>query len=67
MTNDVNRESEWDSFDGSFDGTRRRQILSGLDLSPVERLRWLERRMTELRALQGKATPRNRFHSEDEP
>jgi hypothetical protein len=60
MANDRPNESEWDGFDGSVDGTRRRQILSGLDLSPVERLRWLEQRMTELRALQGKAKPQNR-------
>jgi hypothetical protein len=67
MANDPASESEWAGFDGSFEGTRRRQILSGLDLTPLERLRWLERRMSELRALQGKAMPRNQFRSEDEP
>ncbi|MCU1348287.1 MAG: hypothetical protein JWO56_1317 [Acidobacteria bacterium] len=44
-------------FDGSFEGTRRRQILSGLKLDPAARLRWLEERMDELFRLQGKATP----------
>jgi hypothetical protein len=66
MADDQTRESAWAGFDGSFDGTRRRQILAGLDLSPVERLRWLERRMTELRALQGKASPQNRLDADNE-
>jgi hypothetical protein len=66
MANDLISESEWAGFDGSFEGTRRRQILCGLDLTPAERLRWLERRMAELRALQGKAMPENAFRSEDE-
>lgn len=43
-------------FDGTFEGTRRRQILLGLEIEPAERLRWLERTMAELRALQGRAT-----------
>lgn len=42
-------------FDGTFEGTRRRQILLGLSLEPLERLRWLERTMAELRELQGRA------------
>lgn len=44
-------------FDGTFDGTRRRQILLGLELDHAGRLRWLETKMAELRALQGKASP----------
>jgi hypothetical protein len=60
MANDQSSESDWDGFDGSFDGTRRRQILSGLDLTPAERLQWLERRTAELRTLQGKASQLNR-------
>jgi hypothetical protein len=55
MTNDPISEAKWSGFDGSFEGTRRRQILSGLDLTPVERLRWLEGRMTELLKLKGEA------------
>ena len=43
-------------FDGTFEGTRRRQILLGLEIAPAERLRWLERTMAELRALKGRAT-----------
>jgi hypothetical protein len=46
------REAE---FDGSFDGTRHRQILAGLQLDPAARLRWLEERMDELFRLRGKA------------
>ncbi len=42
-------------FDGTFEGTRQRQILLGLELEPAERLRWLERTMAELRALKGRA------------
>ena len=42
-----------EKFDGSFEGTRRRQMLLGLEMTPIERLRWLDRRMAELRKLQG--------------
>jgi hypothetical protein len=41
-------------FDGTFEGTRRRQILLGLELEPAERLRWLERTVAELRVLKGR-------------
>lgn len=44
-----------DEFDGSFEGTRRRQMLLGLSMTPAERLRWLDKRMAELRRLHGKA------------
>ncbi|HXH37267.1 MAG TPA: hypothetical protein VNN08_01430 [Thermoanaerobaculia bacterium] len=50
-------ESEWAGFDGTFEGTRRRQELAGLELTPAERLRWLEERMTELLKLKGRAAP----------
>jgi len=56
---DRTSEPEW-GFDGTFEGTRRRQILSGLSLTPAERLQWLERRMAELRILTGKAAPQDR-------
>lgn len=52
-------ESTLDGFDGTFEGTRRRQELAGLDLTPAERLRWLEERMTELLRLKGTAVPRD--------
>jgi hypothetical protein len=42
-------------FDGSFEGTRRRQVLLGLSMTPQERLRWLEKRMSEMRRFLGKA------------
>ena len=47
--------SDSHEFDGTFEGTRRRQFLLGLELEPAERLRWLERTMAELRALKGRA------------
>jgi len=53
-------ESGWADFDGTFEGTRRRQDLAGLELTPAERLRWLEKRMTELLKLKGKAVPSDR-------
>ncbi|MEM7483149.1 MAG: hypothetical protein AAF481_18440 [Acidobacteriota bacterium] len=38
--------------DYSFAGTRQRQLRLGLELTPVERLRWLEERVAEMLALQ---------------
>ena len=43
-------------FDGSFEGTRRRQARLGLDVPLAERLRWFERHMADLRRLQGRAS-----------
>jgi hypothetical protein len=43
-------------FDGSFEGTRRRQALAARRLPPADRLRWMERLVSELRALQGHAS-----------
>ena len=48
-------ESGWADFDGSFEGTRRRQDLAGLELTYAERLRWLEERITDLWKLKGRA------------
>jgi len=45
-------------FDGSFEGTRRRQIVEGLRLDHAARLRWLDERLTELLRLKGKAVRR---------
>jgi hypothetical protein len=42
-------------FDGSFEGTRRRQMIEGLRLDHAARLRWLEERLSELLRLKGKA------------
>jgi hypothetical protein len=42
-------------FDGSFEGTRKRQMLLGLAMEPIERLEWLERTLAEMRELQGRA------------
>lgn len=44
------QEESWD-----FEGTRRHHIRSGLKLTPVERLRWLEETVDEMRKLQGLA------------
>jgi hypothetical protein len=48
------------TFDGTFAGTVRRQILLGLDLDATARLRWLERTREELFRLRGlaKSSPR---------
>jgi hypothetical protein len=43
-------------YDGSFDGTRRRQALQGRRIPPIDRLRTLERRTDELRRLLGRAS-----------
>jgi hypothetical protein len=40
-----------EAFDGSFSGTRQRQILAGLELDPTARLRWLERTIADLQRL----------------
>lgn len=39
----------------SFAETERRQLLAGLELTPLERLRWLDRRRKELQDLLGRA------------
>lgn len=56
--NATDPESPWADFDGTFEGTRRRQELAGLELTYAERLHWLEKRMTELLKLKSTvATP----------
>jgi len=42
-------------FDRGFEGHSRRQARLGLELTPAERLRWLEQTMEELRGLLGRA------------
>ena len=42
-------------FDRGFDGHWRRQVRRGLELTPAQRLRWLEQAMQELRPLVGRA------------
>lgn len=44
------KEITWD-----FEGTRRHHIRLGLQMTPVERLRWLEDTVEEMRQLQGLA------------
>lgn len=39
----------------SWEANRRRQIRRGLELTPAERLRWLETTLTEARQLLGRA------------
>lgn len=39
----------------SFEETERRQLLQGLEMTPLERLRWLDRRKKELQSLLGRA------------
>lgn len=56
-TTPANRREDAGDFDRGFDGHRRRQARLGLQLSPAERLRWLEETMDELRRLLGRARP----------
>jgi hypothetical protein len=43
-------EIAWD-----FEGTRRHHLRRGLQMTPAERLRWLEETVEEMRRLQGLA------------
>lgn len=45
-------DSGWDR---GWDGHFRRQVRRGLELTPAERLRWLEQTMEELRGWVGRA------------
>jgi hypothetical protein len=42
-------------FDAGYDGHQRRQARLGLELTPSERLQWLERKRAEMAALLGRA------------
>jgi len=44
----------------SFEETAGRQLLEGLALTPLERLRWLDRRKKELQGLLGRAATAER-------
>ena len=45
-----------DDFDRGWEGHDRRQARLGLELSPAERLEWLERTLAEMRELLGRAS-----------
>ena len=60
-------EAAWADFDGTFEGTRRRQELAGLELTYTQRLRWLEERMTELLKLKGNAASSEQPESRETP
>jgi hypothetical protein len=47
---EVGERGAWD-----FEGTRRHHLRRGLQLTPAERLRWLEETVDEMRRLQGLA------------
>jgi hypothetical protein len=49
-----------EGFDRGWEGHRRRQARIGLALTPLQRLRWLEQTMDELRRLLGRARGRAR-------
>jgi hypothetical protein len=58
---DSDREREPASPEGhdwTYEEHRRRQTRRGLEMTPAERLRWLEETMAELRAIQGHAASR---------
>ena len=61
--NTTDPESAWADFDGTFEGTRLRQALAGLELTYAERLRWLEGRMTQLLQLKGSYDSSNEAES----
>ena len=44
-----------DGFDRGWDGHRRRQARIGLGLTPLQRLRWLEETVDEMRRILGRA------------
>lgn len=44
-----------DGFDRGWAGHRRRQARIGLALTPLQRLRWLEETMEEMRRLLGRS------------
>ena len=41
--------SEADDFDRGWDAPRRRQVLAGLKLTPLQRLQWLEDTLAGIR------------------
>ncbi len=49
------REGAAQRAPSGFEAHRLQQVRMGLRLTPVERLRWLERTMEELRRLLGRA------------
>ena len=51
-------EIAWD-----FEGTRRHHLRRGLQMTPAERLRWLEETVEEMRQLQGLARRGRRIGS----
>lgn len=55
-----------EDYTWDFEGTRRHHIRLGLRLTPLERLRWLEETVDEMRQLQGLAR-RGRKVSDSEP
>lgn len=60
-------ESERGSFGWSREEHDRRQAALGLELSPVERLEWLERTLEELGSLLGRARQRGAGRSAELP
>lgn len=57
-SDDERRQASARSHDWTYEEHRRRQTRRGLEMTPAERLRWLEEAMAELRAIQGRAASR---------
>lgn len=55
MSRDGERSSPRTEHGWSFEETAHRQLLAGLEMTPLERLRWLDRRKKELQRLLGRA------------
>lgn len=44
-------KNDQESWGATFEETRLRQMLLGLEMTPLERLRWLDQRRAELQRL----------------
>lgn len=54
-TSEPNARTPKEEIAWDFEGTRRHHLQLGLPMTPVERLRWLEETVDEMRQLQGLA------------
>ena len=59
MSSGARMAADHDAFDagGSFEATRKRQILLGLELTPLERLAWLDAKRQEVKRLREAMVP----------
>ena len=55
MTEPAREEGRQDPPEGSWEGTRLRQLRRGLEMTMAERLEWLEQMVESMRQIKGKA------------